>query len=283
MGLPGMSLGRATMGKRNSRERGLQGDYLPGSRITRNGKPGPRRRSFSPFAYLLLAAAGLFLFSGCQSMGGDGYNAAGVAEQLQRSGAEGEDRLNRIQAKLVEGAHSIRGRSQLNVGGRRFNTDCTGTVLAIYWFAGIDLSTPLADYRGNGVTRLYRFLEEERALYKTRRPKPGDIIFWDNTYDRNDDGRVNDYLTHTGMVVEVEKDGTVHYVHHNYRKGVVFARMNLYRPGVHIETIDGRQQLINSPMRMRGSPNYDKWLASQLTRSFGRAWEAVDSSAFLGG
>ena len=177
----------------------------------------------------------------------------------------------------------MRGRTRLVIGGRRFNADCTGTVLAIYWYAGIDLASPLARYSGNGVTRLYRFLEEEQALYSTRRPKPGDIIFWDNTYDRNDDGQANDYLTHTGMVVAVEEDGTVHYVHHNYRKGVVFARMNLYKPGVYTEVVDGEQRIINSPMRMRGSPNFDKWLASQLTRSFGRAWEAVDASAFLGG
>jgi hypothetical protein len=239
----------------------------------------PRRLSIGA-----VIVASLVVLSGCQSLGGPGGdNSTRVAAQLQRSSEGGDKNLNRVQAKLVEGAHSVRGRSQLNIGGRRFNADCTGTVLAIYWYAGIDLSSPLANYRGNGVTRLYRFLEEKRALYTTRRPKPGDIIFWDNTYDRNDDGKPNDYLTHTGMVVEVERDGTVHYIHHNYRKGVVFARMNLYKPGVYTEKVNGQQQLINSPMRMRGSPNYDKWLASQLTRSFGRAWEVVDASAFLGG
>jgi hypothetical protein len=59
--------------------------------------------------------------------------------------------------------------------------------------------------------------------------------------------------------------------------------MNLYKPGVYTEIVDGQQQVINSPMRMRGSPSFDKWLASELTRSFGRAWEVVDKSAFLGG
>lgn len=234
----------------------------------------------------LVVATALILLIGCQSLTGSGgtsrpggNEANRLAAQLQSTGGS----LNRVQTKLVEGAHFIRGRTRLVVGGRRFNADCTGTVLAIYWYAGIDLASPLARYRGNGVTRLYNFLEEEQALYSTRRPKAGDIIFWDNTYDRNEDGRPNDYLTHTGMVVAVEEDGTVHYVHHNYRKGVVFARMNLYKPGVYTELIDGEQRIINSPMRMRGSPNYDKWLASQLTRSFGRAWEAVDASAFLGG
>ena len=226
----------------------------------------------------------VLLMSGCQSMGGGGGpEAQQVAEQLQKSGSGGGQDLSRLQAKLVEGALSLNGRTRLNVNGRRFNADCTGTVLAIYWHAGIDLATPMTQYRGNGVTRLYRFLEDNRALYKTRRPKPGDIIFWDNTYDRNEDGQPNDYLTHTGMVVSIEEDGTLHYIHHNYRKGVVLARMNLYKPGVYTEIVDGQQQVVNSPMRMRGSPNFDKWLASELTRSFGRAWEVVDKSAFLGG
>ncbi len=253
----------------------------------RRARRGARQKTLRLRGALVLSAA-LLLLPGCQSLSGPGSGSAGgsdadrLAAQLQKS-ARGDDSLNRIQAKLVEGAHSIRGRNRLVIGGRRFNADCTGTVLAIYWYAGIDLASPLARYRGNGVTRLYRFLEEEQALYSTRRPKAGDIIFWDNTYDRNKDGQANDYLTHTGMVVAVEDDGTVHYVHHNYRKGVVFARMNLYKPGVYTEVVDGEQRIINSPMRMRGSPNFDKWLASQLTRSFGRAWEAVDASAFLGG
>ncbi|MFW5727417.1 MAG: CHAP domain-containing protein [Spirochaetota bacterium] len=251
--------------------------------------PRGRRRPEHLHPVAAISIALLILVSGCQSLGGPGRGAsdedkeaARLAAQLQES-TDGSGSLNRIQAKLVEGAHSVRGRNRLVIDGRRFNADCTGTVLAIYWHAGIDLASPLARYSGNGVTRLYRFLEEEQALYSTRRPKPGDIIFWDNTYDRNNDGQANDYLTHTGMVVAVEEDGTVHYVHHNYRKGVVFARMNLYKPGVYTEVVDGEKRIINSPMRMRGSPNFDKWLASQLTRSFGRAWEAVDASAFLGG
>ena len=48
--------------------------------------------------------------------------------------------------------------------------------------------------------------------------------------------------------------------------------MNLYKPNVYTEEVEGRPIIVNSPMRMRGSPDYDKWLASELTRSFGRAW-----------
>ena len=81
--------------------------------------------------------------------------------------------------------------------------DCTGTVLAIYYYAGIDLARDFNKYSGNGVTRLYKSLQAQKLLYETRYPVTGDIIFWDNTYDRNEDGRWNDTLTHVGITAGV--------------------------------------------------------------------------------
>ncbi len=236
-------------------------------------------RSFRSRAALLRCGVlppllSLFLFlpllNNCQSF------PSGVREERIPGGKHGKamNGLTAIQEKLVEGAYFIRGRQELVVKGRRFNADCTGTVLAVYWYAGMDLSSPLVHYQGNGVTRLYRFLEDENLIYETIWPEAGDIVFWDNTYDRNGDRRPNDFLTHTGIVVSVEEDGTVHFLHHNYRKGVVMARMNLRRPAVYVENKGGKEHLVNSPMRMRGSPDFDKWLASELTRAFGSAWKA---------
>jgi len=215
------------------------------------------------------ACIGLLLLSGCQSLGTGGGPLGRIpgSEQQMKSGD-----LSKLQNELVEGAYFVKGKRSLRVNGRTFNSDCTGTVLAIYWYAGIDLARPLENYSGNGVSRLFSYLQDSQLVLETKDPAAGDIIFWDNTYDRNGDTLANDFLTHTGMIVKVEKDGTIHYVHHNYRKGVVFARMNLYKPEVYKEEVDGRPIIVNSPMRMKGSPEYDKWLASELTRSFGRAW-----------
>jgi len=209
---------------------------------------------------LLLALLVPIFLASCQSVGFYEPPVPGDLEPVQR--------------KLVQGAHRLRGARRISVRGRNFPADCTGTVLALYWYAGIDLSSPLADYQGNGVARLYHFLEDAGMLHQSSNPAPGDIIFWDNTYDRNNDGKPNDYLTHTGMVVETKADGTIVYVHHNYRKGVVFARMNLQRPDVYTEEVGGEVRIVNSPMRMRGSPEYHSWLASQLIRDFGQAWLA---------
>jgi hypothetical protein len=175
-----------------------------------------------------------------------------------------------VRRKLAEGGNYVLGKRELVIRGKRFNMDCTGAVLAIYYYAGIDLARDFNKYRGNGVTRLYRSLESEDLLYETRLPVTGDIIFWDNTYDRNEDGRWNDSLTHVGMVMTASRDGTIEYVHLNYRKGIIIEYMNLHEPDVHQQLEKGQMRIVNSPMRMKqaGSAHPQNWLASQLYKTF---------------
>ena len=187
-------------------------------------------------------------------------------------GIETAKGLTVTQEKLIEGAHAILGREKLFIGGRNFSMDCSGIVLALYWYADFDLTKAYNDYSGNGVTRIYRYLEDKDLLYRTLAPSPGDIIFWDNTYDKNEDGKPNDLLTHVGMVVDVDTEGNIDYIHHNYRKGIILARMNLNNPDTYAETLKGEQIIVNSAMRMRGSPDFDKWLSSQLYREFGMGY-----------
>lgn len=169
---------------------------------------------------------------------------------------------------LVETAKALLGEQKLVVRGKRFNLDCSGLILAIYHGAGIDLSRAYPLYEGNGVRRLYRYLEERQRLHGNKRPQPGDLIFWDNSYDRNGDGDFNDELTHIGMVVSVDAYGTVTYIHHNYTRGIVLEKMNLFRRDVREE--QGRR--INSAMRSRNAPEAPGGvsLAGELFRTFGR-------------
>ena len=212
----------------------------------------------------------LLLLASCASVGtaGKARKEAGLPEQKPGTAAD----LSKTQLKIVEGARELTGAKRLVVKGRKFRMDCTGAVAAAYWYAGVDILGPLAKYRGNGVLRLYRFMEEEGLLVSADEPAPGDIIFWDNTYDRNDDGSANDTLTHTGIVVSTDEDGTVVYYHHNYRRGIVLERMNIADPDIHTKMVNDEQVVVNAPMRMRGSPDFDLWLAAQLLRSYGRAW-----------
>jgi hypothetical protein len=168
----------------------------------------------------------------------------------------------------------VLGKRELVIRGRRFNMDCTGAVLAIYYYAGIDLAQDFRNFSGNGVTRLYKSLESEQLLYRTTLPVPGDIIFWDNTYDRNKDGRWNDPLTHVGMVMSVAANGEVQYVHLNYRKGIIIENMNLRKPRTHQKMERGEMQIVNSPMRMKqaGNAHPENWLSGQLFRIFGMGY-----------
>ena len=176
--------------------------------------------------------------------------------------------LSERQQRLVRSAHDLIGVDRLYVGGTEYRDDCTGAVLAVYAAAGINLGAQFHRYRGNGVTRLHEMMRDHRLYFRAAadaRPEPGDIVFFDNTWDRNGNRRWDDELTHMGLVVAVDRDGTVSYLHNHVRRGVIVERMNLRYP-------DARQ--LNAPMRLRGSPRdgSGRWLASHLVRGFGRAY-----------
>jgi len=212
--------------------------------------------------YSIISAIFIFQLWSCASMAPPPTRDS----SLSPAARETED----VRRKLAEGGNYVLGKRELVIRGKRFNMDCTGAVLAIYYYAGIDLARHFNRYKGNGVTRLYRSLESKDLLYETRLPVTGDIIFWDNTYDRNEDGRWNDSLTHVGMVMKASRDGTIEYVHLNYRKGIIIEYMNLREPDVHQQLEKGQMRIVNSPMRMKqaGKAHPGNWLAGQLYKTF---------------
>jgi hypothetical protein len=174
------------------------------------------------------------------------------------------------QEALVKSAMSLIGKNSLVVRGRRFNFDCTGVVLAAYWGAGFDMMPLFNRESGNGVKRLHDIGVRGGTLSTSTRqlPKVGDIIIWDNTYDRNGNGRWDDEFTHNGLVLDVQPNGQITYLHHNYARGIVLARMHLGQLDDHL---DRNQQLeINSPMRMRSHRHIrpNQWLSSHLFRAY---------------
>jgi hypothetical protein len=169
-----------------------------------------------------------------------------------------------VQEDIVRAAYSLVGSRTLRVRGERFTADCTGTVLAAYYAAGLDLRPYFKQHTGNGVTRLHKIGREQRLLSAGGAPEPGDVVFWDNTYDRNRNGRFDDPLTHAGVIVDVGPRGQLEYVHYNYARGVVVEQLNLRRPDTH----RAGNELINSPMRLKSDRHMrpDQWLASHLFR-----------------
>jgi hypothetical protein len=223
-----------------------------------------------------LGCAVLAVLAACGTPGGAvrsrGPSTRGVFAAAPSSRAIGP--AGPLQAQLVSNAEGFVGKRTIEVGRRTFPPDCTGLVLAIYYSAGLDLERVYPRYRGSGVVRLHSALEDEKLLHRSPRPDAADLVFWDNTYDENEDGRWNDPLTHVGMVMEVSREGTVVYIHYNYRRGVVLEQMNLARPSILGEKGPAGAWIpLNSPMRMAGTSRPgEPTLAGELFRDFGRAW-----------
>ncbi len=243
----------------------------------------PMRNSFC-FRLARSSVAGiavLLSLATCATVSGDVIPAAPPAPPADASYAAGptettadsQGSVTATQQRIVTAAQEMLESQNFVVGERRFSYDCTGTILAIYAMAGIHVVDLFPQYTGNGVNRLYSIARDQDLLYHTLEPVAGDLIFWDNTYDKNGDKAWNDGLTHVGLVLSVDTDGTIEYVHHHYTQGVVIARMNLRNPRTHLGE-DG--VIVNSPMRMRSHRylNPDEWLASHLYRELGALYKS---------
>lgn len=122
--------------------------------------------------------------------------------------------------------------------------------------------------RGNSRT-LWADAKRDGRLVEA--PRPGDLAFFDHTYDANGNGRVDDELTHVAVVVGVEDDGTVEMIHFGSRR-IRPLYLNLREPDVRRR---GDKEL-NSWLRAPGyGPPTGQRLAGQLLRGFARPPRAL--------
>lgn len=171
--------------------------------------------------------------------------------------------------RLVASAEALKGHpydSALELKGRHFRLDCVGFLSAVLWRNGINLDQEMSHYRGDAVNRFKELLESKHAFFEKPRPQPGDFVFWDNTWDANGDGIIgDDGTTHAGMVVSVDSDGTVTYIHASVTRGIALAKLNRDHPH-HGFSPTGK--LWNSPMylgSMYGRKNNPPhWLSGDL-------------------
>jgi hypothetical protein len=145
-------------------------------------------------------------------------------------------------------ARSLVGRRTLAVDGRRFAATCNGLVEAAYHGTGLSLEE-VARPGDNAVTALYRLALARGRLYREGPPRPGDLVFFRDTYDINRDGRSNDGLTHVALVESVDAQGTVTLLHH-VQRGVVRTRMTPGRPSLRKDPRTGR--VLNHALRAGG-------------------------------
>jgi hypothetical protein len=142
-------------------------------------------------------------------------------------------------AAIVRTAARLVGARTIDLNGRRIAYDCAGVTRAIYLEHGIDLyEGGPSDDKANGVRLIYAHVRQHGKLHQGPAVHPGDLVFFDNTWDLNGDGLLNDPLTHVGVVERVESDGTVVFIS-RVADAIERYRMNLALPHVH-QTTDGR-------------------------------------------
>lgn len=139
---------------------------------------------------------------------------------------------------------------------KKVNFDCSGFVNAVYWTA---IEKPNIKLQGS-TENIHYILSKENKVYKNVMPNIGDIIFFDGTTNPNKK------LTHSGIVISIDEDETITYIHSSTSKGPILGYMNLKYPD--LVRKDGKQ--INSYLR-RGDVPYS--LASHCFNSYGTVLE----------
>ncbi len=152
-------------------------------------------------------------------------------------------------SNVVSIAEKAIGMTELPViKGEKFRPDCIGFVRYVYYRAGLDLVKVYGNGRG-GVSSLYDGLEKRGLVYTGRLPEPGDLIFFDNTYDVNGNSKWDDPLSHIAIVEAVGKHNTIYYIDYSNSR-VSEERLNLSYPNTHaFRQADGKYFIINSFLR----------------------------------
>ena len=136
---------------------------------------------------------------------------------------------------------------------RGFRDDCSGFVCAALARAGMPME---------GNTRsLWEWASDRNLVHHKKKARLGDLVFFDNTYDRNRNGRWDDPLSHIAIVIAIDEEGTMTLAHGGTSKGRTTMRMNLHHPD---------STAHNSYLRAKksGDKKSVRYLSGQLCRGF---------------
>ena len=174
-------------------------------------------------------------------------------------------RSSRSARDVAQGAASWVGKSRMRHRGTTYRYDCSGFVNAAHALAGEDLAH-------RNTAGMVSYAKSLGVYEQVGSPGQGDTVFWDNTHDRNGNGRLDDTFTHVGVVESVDNDGTLHIIHLG-SKGVVRIRMNLMRPNDY-KNADGK--ILNSFLRRRTNKDRrgTQYLSGQLYSGMASFWAA---------
>ncbi len=169
---------------------------------------------------------------------------------------------------IVAKAQSLLGKKVIHgKNGTVFHYDCSGFIQAVYSYLDISFTDPVARQTQFQSLNIYKYCKKNGTVFIGTLPKPGDIIFFDNTYDRNKNNRLDDRITHVGLVERVQTNHTITFIHVTTRKGIIRGYINTVKPTVHIAD----NSIINSFLRARRSGDTAKtrYLAGELVHAYG--------------
>ena len=166
----------------------------------------------------------------------------------------------------------------IRIKQKKFYLDCSNFVRAVYYGSiGLDLFKQSNQHgiyqklkkskiftRSIGVASLYVLFKLKYKI--VNEPKIGDIIFFDNTYDRNRNKKWDDLLTHAGIVIDIAPDKTITFIHAGTSKHIKIDFMNLKKK----KTYKKDKKIINSFLQRRYYWSGKSKLTGQLFRCFGR-------------
>jgi len=177
-----------------------------------------------------------------------------------------------LSTRLVSRAESALGhRGPFIVGEEHFPADCSGYAAAVYQAEGVPLRRLMARAAPGETSGVAAAFQAARAYGVVfggggEWPRPGDLVFFRDTYDRNRDGRLEQPFTHLGIVERVE-EGTVTFLH---RGGKAVVR-GMLTPGRPDAARDGSGRELNTVLRdKRPRPGGVPSLAGQLFQGYGR-------------
>ena len=211
----------------------------------------------------IMAAIAIVTLVGCATQPAERPRASLPAERPCCRSVEGTP----SRSAIVRTAAKLVGAKTIESNGRRIAYDCAGVTRAVFLKHGIDLyDGEASDPYANGVQIIHSHIEQQGTFHQGPVARPGDLVFFNNTWDYNGDGKVNDPLTHVGIVERQESDGTVVFIS-RVAGAVERYRMNLGLPHVH-KTATGR--ILNDYLRRKDVTDRSntRYLAGELFAQF---------------
>ncbi|MBI4976409.1 MAG: C40 family peptidase [Spirochaetes bacterium] len=157
-----------------------------------------------------------------------------------------------------------------------YSIDCSGLVAAVYTTANVSVFEKQAKILTGptGVKIIYDTLKGFNKVYRRTRPRTGDIVFFNNTWDMNGNGKVDDLLTHAGIVLDTDGMGVIRFMH-SYSKGVSISYANLYYKDKYMK--EGRE--FNTFLRRKYPTDASNtpYLAGEMIYAFGTVFDIPEN------